>query len=141
MTIFYDNATKQKQTKGIIYGLPVTHSLFSGDRIYDAVISGALKTPRLLPRTLIGHEAHVGTCPCASVSRAVLSLAQNRQTATPNLREIAHNPRTDAQFDKPLYPPIRRLQILGPIATHRKLKRIWRASHGIPFSLFGPVYR
>lgn len=111
---------------------------------YDAVISGAFKIPRLLPRTLIGlgHALHVGMCPHVRLSPGRCCRWHKRgKTATPNLRQIAHNPRTTAQFDKPFYTPIRRPQILGPIATHPKLKRIWRASHGIPFSLFGPVYR
>ena len=73
---------------------------------YDAVISGAFKFPRLLPRTLIGDEAHVGMWACASVSRAVLSPHKTGKTATPNLREIAQNPRRNAESDRPFYPPL-----------------------------------
>ena len=64
------------------------------------------KFPRLLPRTLIGDEAHVGMWACASVSRAVLSPHKTGKTATPNPREIAHNPRRTAGFDRPFYPPL-----------------------------------
>jgi hypothetical protein len=83
-----------------------------------------------------------GTCPHVRLSPGrCCRWHKTGKTATPNLRQIEHNPRTTAQFDDPFYTPIRRLQILGPDSDHPKLKRVRSASHGVPFSLFGPVYR
>ena len=51
---------------------------------------------------------------CVCLQGGAVASHKRGKTATPNLRQIAHNPRTTARFDSPFYTPIRRLQILGP---------------------------
>lgn len=91
LIFFYDNTPRNKQTKGIIYtGLPVTHRyaqpfqrrsncMTPSSRAHSRFPTGQA---RLLPRTLGHGTQHMWAHgPCASVSRAVLSLAQNRQNS------------------------------------------------------------
>jgi hypothetical protein len=83
--------------------------------------------------------AHAPMCVCLQ-GGAVAGTKQAKQPLPTS--DKSHTIRgTTAQFDDPFYTPIRHLQILGPDSDHPKLKRFRSASHGIPFSLFGPVYR